>query len=164
MTLTTVKVLENIKACIKELEEICEGNRHMDYNRYSHRGYVYNKGYEFKTRAVCEELSIFDWWRDTLSTSQLKQMKSFVETAIKLGFKGYVCFKVGASGCANGMWAYTNESTDGYSPDDGDCIYHSFVSTDNYWSAEINGKWISTDSKYKFTLAEVKEALKNRGN
>lgn len=160
MTLTTAKVLENIKACIKELEEKNKGNIPVNYNRHSHRGYDYTKGYMFKIRAVCEELSIFDWWNDNLSLSQLKQMKSFVETAIKLGFNGYVCFKVGASGCANGMWAYTEESTDGFSPDGGNIIYHSFVSGDNYWDVAIDGKWNSSKNKYRFSLAEIKAVLK----
>ena len=90
----------------------------------------------FKISAVFDELSIFDWWNDTLSINQLKQMRTFLQQAIKLGFTGYVCFKVGASGCSHGMWAHKSESTDGYSPD-GDCLFHSFRSGDNYFDMHL---------------------------
>ena len=61
------------------------------------------KGKTVKIRDVYDELSIFDWWPETLPISRMKQMQSFLKNAIRLGFTGYVCFKVGASGCANGM-------------------------------------------------------------
>lgn len=90
---------------------------------------------------VCDRLSIFDWWNEKLSTSQLKQMKSFLNLAGELGYNGYVCFKVGAKHCSHGMWASKAESTDGYSPD-GACIYHSFRTGDNYYDCEFpTGKW-----------------------
>ena len=54
---------------------------------------------------VCDELSIFDWWSEYLCKTQLKDMRKFLKEAIKLGYTGYVCFKVGRTGCANGMWA-----------------------------------------------------------
>lgn len=84
---------------------------------------------------VCNELSIFDWWNDWMSKSQLKDMRKFLKEAIKLGYDGYVCFKVGASGCSNGMWAYKAESTDGYSPKNSEFLYKSFTPSYNYWSA-----------------------------
>ena len=68
------------------------------------------------TSSVCERLSIFDWWVDTISQTKLQDMKKFLQEAIKLGYTGYACFKVGATGCANGMWAYKEESEDGFSP------------------------------------------------
>lgn len=162
MTLTTAKVLENIKACMAELEAQCYFGTARNYDRYSHKGWDYSKGYMFKIRAVCSELSIFDWWKENLSMSQLKQMKNFVETAISLGFNGYVCFKVGSVGCSNGMWAYTEKSTDGFSPNKGDILYHNFVSGENYWSVAIDGDWkcITSEDRYKFTLAEVKERIR----
>lgn len=124
----------------------------------------YKSSYAFMISAVYKELSIFDWWNETLSMSQLKQMKKFLETAIQLGFTGYVCFKVGAAGCAHGMWAHKEESTTGYSPDC-DTLYHSFRSGDNYWDMQINDKWMrytipNADGRYKFTLKEVKNVLK----
>lgn len=80
---------------------------------------------KYRIREVYGNFGIFDWWNEYLSVTQLKQMKSFLEKAISLGFTGYVCFKVGASGCSNGMWAHKAESTTGYSPD-GTCLYHKF--------------------------------------
>lgn len=156
--LNAAQVLANINACIDELTAQEKIGANRNYNRYSHRGYDYTKGYGFKIRAVCDELSIFDWWNDTLSMSQLKQMRDFVKKAIELGFKGYVCFKVGAAGCAHGMWASTDESLDGYSPKTGDTLFHSFRAGDNYWSAEINGVWMNTEC----TLAEVKAELSKK--
>lgn len=85
-----------------------------------------------RIKEVYEDLGIFDWWNENLSISQLKEMRKFLKTAIELGFKGYVCFKVGAAGCAHGMWAFKKESETGYSPD-GACVFHSFRSGDNYW-------------------------------
>ena len=110
-------------------------------------------------RDVCDDLSIFDWWSDYLSINQLKQMQKFLKVAMELGYEGYVCFKVGVKGCANGMWAYKEESTTGYSPN-GECLYHSFVNGDNYYDCKLpNGKWMHNEDKYEFTLKEVKAAL-----
>lgn len=53
-------------------------------------------GGKFRITEVCEPLSIFDWWKDWLSVAQLKSMRQFLKEAIKLGYTGYVCFKVGA--------------------------------------------------------------------
>lgn len=113
----------------------------------------------FKIREVYRQLGIFDWWNEDLSFSQLKQMERFLVTAQKLGFNGYVCFKVGRSGCSHGMWAHRAESTDGYSPD-GECLHHSFVPGENYWDyCNADGKWMATREKWQFTLAEVKRAI-----
>ena len=84
------EVLANVVAMIAEGEEYNAENRR---NR------------RFRIYSVCNELSIFDWWNEYLSVSQLKQMRKFLETAITMGYAGYVCFKVGAAGCSNGMWA-----------------------------------------------------------
>ena len=117
--------------------------------------------YKFRIDDVFEDLGIFDWWHDYLSVSQLKQMQSFLKTAIKLGYDGYVCFKVGASGCAHGMWAHKNESTTGYSPD-GECLYHSFRNGDNYWDAcDKSNNWFGlAENKYNgFSLKELMEKI-----
>lgn len=141
-------VLNNVNKCIAELEGFIKTYGDYDVNRIS----GYHK--RFRMRAVYDELSIFDWWKEYLSLSQLKQMKSFLETAIKLGFNGYVCFKVGASGCSHGMWAHKAESENGYSPD-GDVLFHSFRSGDNYYSVKINDVW----SDYELNLKGVKEFI-----
>ena len=87
---------------------------------------------------VCDDLSIFDWWKDRLTVSQMKQMRAFLREAIKLGYTGYVCFKVGASGCSNGMWAYTEQTTTGHSPDTGKTLYRSFSPDYTYWSVNLD--------------------------
>lgn len=87
---------------------------------------------------VYDELSIFDWWPSNLTLTHMKQMRTFLKAAIKLGYTGYVCFKVGASDCSNGMWAYKAETPDGYSPK-GDYLYRSFTPDYTLWQAEING-------------------------
>ena len=81
---------------------------------------------------VCAELSIFDWWVEYISISRLKEMRTFLREAIKLGYTGYVCFKVGAEGCANGMWAHKVATVNGYSPK-GEFLYKSFTPSYNYW-------------------------------
>lgn len=88
---------------------------------------------------IYDDLSIFDWWPEWLTHSNMKKMKMFLENAIRLGYTGYVCFKVGASGCANGMWAHKKQTTDGYAPD-GDFIYRSFTPDYTCWEAKIGGK------------------------
>lgn len=152
-------VLSNINSCIAELEELQGKNTLPNPDRMVWKGYSNDKYY--KISGVCEELNIFDWFTETLSLSQLKQMKKFVETAIKLGFTGYTCFKVGAKYCAHGMWVHKNESTTGYSPDDGDVLYHSFRSGENYYDGKINGVWLH--DKYgtdvDFTLKQIKAEL-----
>lgn len=89
----------------------------------------------YRIRDVYEELSIFDWWPERLTATKLKDMRKFLRTAIKRGYTGYVCFKVGATGCANGMWAHKEESEDGFSPD-GEFLYKSFTPEYNYWSVK----------------------------
>lgn len=86
---------------------------------------------------VCDELSIFDWWVDNISISRLKEMRTFLREAIKLGYTGYVCFKVGATYCSNGMWAYREPTTSGYSPD-GEFLYRSFTPDYTYWDICYN--------------------------
>lgn len=123
--------------------------------------YLGKNFYRLRISDVCSDLSIFDWWNENLSRSQLKQMAKFLETAGELGFNGYVYFKVGAKYCSHGMWAYKNESTNGYSPD-GECLFHSFRSGDNYWDLRFpDGTWMyeKYDGKYEFTLKEVKAEL-----
>lgn len=119
------------------------------------------RGYSKKwdIRNHCDRLGIFDWWNDTLSVSQLKQMKKFLETAIELGYTGYVCFQVGASGCSHGMWAHELDSDTGYSPNEGGCLYHSFRNGDNYYDLKINGQWLGNDEKYQYSLKEIKAIL-----
>jgi hypothetical protein len=99
-----------------------------------------NRGLSREIRDVCQELSIFDWWPERLTITRMKQMRTFLKEAIKLGYTGYVCFKVGASGCANGMWAYKEPTTTGYSPDC-DAIYRSFTPDYTYWSFIKDGRW-----------------------
>lgn len=147
--LTAREILNNVNGAIKNMED------YKEKFGYSKKQYI---------SEVCEELSIFDWWNETLSVSQLKQMKKFLETVILLGFDGYACFKVGAKYCSHGMWAYREKSKDGYSPN-GDCIFHSFRSGDNYWDAELNGEWLhdkyatEENSCPDFTLKQIKEEL-----
>ena len=101
------------------------------------------EGKALRIDKVYAELGIFDWWNETLSITQMKQMRSFLRTAIDLGYTGYACFKVGAKYCAHGMWAYKEESEDDYSPERGGCIFHSFRSGDNYWSVRRDdGEWV----------------------
>lgn len=88
---------------------------------------------------IYDDLSIFDWWPETLSIKNAKAMAAFIKEAIKLGYTGYVCFKVGASGCANGMWAYPVPTTDGYSPDS-DFLYRSFSPDYTYWCYQKDGE------------------------
>ena len=91
---------------------------------------------------VFEELSIFDWWRDTLSKSQLQEMRQFLKEAIKLGYTGYVCFKVGATGCSNGMWAERYETTTGHSSTLAPTLYRSFTPAYRYWDVtDRYGHW-----------------------
>ena len=118
-------------------------------------------GYSYKWRIseVCNDLGIFDWWNELISVSQLKQMKKFLETAIELGYTGYVCFKVGASYCSHGMWAHELDSDTGYSPNEGGCLYHSFRNGDNYYDLKINGQWLGNDEKYQYSLKEIKAIL-----
>ena len=167
MNITAKTILENVEKCIEELKAAPSASEH-DYGRLTHKGYDKNKGWYFEIDVVCNELNIFDWWNDTLSLSQLKSMRKFLKTAIELGFDGYVCFKVGAAGCSHGMWAHKDLSTNGFSPD-GDFLFHSFRSGDNYYDMKLNDVWMQNmdmfkseedECRYEFTLKEVKEALK----
>ena len=123
---------------------------------------IYN-GRTVKIRDICDELSIFDWWPETLPISRMKQMQSFLKNAIRLGFTGYVCFKVGASGCTNGMWAHKESSTNGFSPD-GNVLYRSFTPDYTYWSANINDNWIPDIDGESYdsckTIEELEKLLK----
>ena len=96
---------------------------------------------------IYRDLSIFDWWRDELSLTQLKAMRTFLKEAIKLGYTGYVCFKVGATGCANGMWANKVPTTDGYSPK-GAFLYRSFTPAYTEWAVyDEDGNCVAAEIK-----------------
>lgn len=120
------------------------------------------RGCSREIRQICDDLSIFDWWPERLTVTHMKQMRTFLKEAIKLGYTGYVCFKVGASGCANGMWAYKNETTNGYSPDC-DAIYRSFTPDYTYWSFCKDDKWLPGDEEYDSlkTAKMLENALAN---
>lgn len=101
-----------------------------------------------KITDVYDELSIFDWWLEFLTKSKLYEMRQFLKEAIKLGYEGYVCFKVGATGCANGMWAALEESEDGHSPN-GATLFRSFTPQYLYWDiTDKTGDW-DFEGKYK---------------
>ena len=159
--LNAQEVLDNVRELKEELQAVVDNGMYGDLwnvDRHKRVGYSYPstaRCIRFKMRGVCKELSIFDWWNDTLSMNQLRQMETFLTQAIALGFTGYVCFKVGSVGCSHGMWAHTEQSTDGYSPKEGDCLYHSFVSDENYFKIEQGGEWSRA-----MNLKQVKEALK----
>lgn len=152
------QVLKNVQELIRKAEEGKRTEKVWSYGRGfgAKTRTVYPK---YKIREVCNQLSIFDWWNEELSVHQLKQMEKFLETAAKLGFNGYVCFKVGAKGCSHGMWAHKAESETGYSPD-GECLHHSFRTGDNYWDyCNAENKWMANRERWQFTLDEVKQAM-----
>ena len=107
---------------------------------------------------VCHELSIFDWWVNDLSISRLKEMRTFLREAIKLGYTGYVCFKVGAEGCANGMWANKLPTTDGHSPRGCDFLYRSFTPSYTYWDI-IYADRERGDDRLSYRLGKKFDAL-----
>lgn len=114
----------------------------------------------FLISSVYNDLSIFDWWPEYLSKSKLREMRQFLEEAIKLGYTGYVCFKVGATGCSNGMWAHTElETDDGYSPNNCPVLYRSFTPAYRYWDVtDKDGNW-DFEGKYK----DEEDRFKNWG-
>ena len=116
----------------------------------------------FRIRDVAYELSIFGWWNDYLSKSQLMDMRKFLNEAIKLGYTGYVCFKVGATGCANGMWANKEESTNGFSPK-GECLYKSFTPEYNYWAVSNGLEFYPQGKEYDSvtTIAGIEKVVEN---
>lgn len=139
------EVLKNVEAMITDLE--------------NQNGRLYGYRPSYRIADVCNELNIFDWWNENLSKSQLQDMKKFLKEAIKLGYTGYVCFKVGATGCANGMWAYKEESTTGYSPD-GEFLFKSFTPDYNCWSVKTaNGDMLGDFGAIK-TIKQLEALLK----
>ena len=113
-------------------------------------------------REVCYELSIFDWWVEKLTLSRLKEMRTFLREAIKLGYTGYVCFKVGAEGCANGMWANKVPTTNGYSPK-GEFLYKSFTPSYNYWDiCDYSNGYGETAFKLSEKVGKEFDALKTK--
>lgn len=113
-------------------------------------GYLDNPLRRFPISSVCNDLSIFDWWPEYLTKSKLQEMRQFLREAIKLGYTGYVCFKVGATGCANGMWARTElETDDGYAPNNCPTLFRSFTPAYRYWDVtDKDGNW-DFEGKYK---------------
>lgn len=167
--LNASEVLANVEAML--MDAATSKVKVRDWSCYAYIRYRYvNKRWLIDD--VYKDLSIFDWWNDYLSVSQLRQMRDFLKAAIKRGFTGFACFKVGAKYCANGMWVHTKESEDGLSPD-GSRIYHSFTPEHSYWDVcDESGKWIArTDRKdkygydigYQHTLKEVDAFLAEKG-
>lgn len=133
----------NAKEVLKVVEEKIKELEASKYNKY------------LRINEVCNELSIFDWWNNKLSLTKLKDMRKFLKEAIKLGYTGYVCFKVGSTGCSSGMWAHTTETNDGYSPDS-DFLYKSFTPEYNYWQLSKNGKAYPNGETFD-SLTTIKE-------
>lgn len=102
-------------------------------------------GWSMPIGMVYDRFSIFDWWPERLTVAHLKQMRTFLKEAIKLGYTGFVCFKVGASGCANGMWAYKMESTNGHAPDDPEALYRSFTPDYTYYGVCHKDQWLPAE-------------------
>ena len=127
----------------------------MREREYAWSKWCYRHYGRITMRECCNDLSIFDWWTEYISISKLKEMRKFLKEAIKLGYTGYVCFKVGASGCANGMWAHKLPSVNGYSPD-GEFLYKSFTPDYNYWDVcdDTNGYG---DKSFRLSRALGKE-------
>lgn len=120
---TTATVMERLYEYIEE-----------DKNYYSRL----NKHMRIPIDTCYKGLSVFDWFKNNLTRTDLNNMLDFCSLAAALGFNGYVCFKVGASGCANGMWAHKELSTDGFSPK-GDFIYRSFTPDETYYAIKDGG-------------------------
>lgn len=137
-------VLEAVERYIRILEM-----KHKMFSRWSYR-------YKLTMRECYKDLSIFDWWVDDLSLTRLKQMRTFLKEAIKLGYTGYVCFKVGVAGCANGMWAHKLPTTDGYSPKC-DFLYRSFTTNYTYWDICDYSKGYGKGEAFKLSEAVGKE-------
>lgn len=118
-------------------------------------------GRTVKIDDVYDDLSIFDWWKDDLSISNMKDMRKFLKEAVRMGFTGYCCFKVGVTGCANGMWANRENSTDGYSPKDSPCLYKAFTCAYDYWSIDLKGddNWLPARNEYDCckTVTDLKD-------
>ena len=121
-------------------------------------------GQTIKIRDHYNALSIFDWWTENLSVSKMKQMEAFLKNAIRLGYNGYVCFKVGAHQCSNGMWAYKEVSKDGYAPES-DALYRSFSPDYTYYQFSKNGIWYPIRDKYDSykTIKELEKLMKEVG-
>lgn len=96
-------------------------------------------------RSTYEQLSIFDWWKDSLSRQNLRDMKSFLELALELGLTGYCCFKVGMKGYTNGMWACEYERTD-------DCTLTAFKGRDAGKEIYRTFLGVQYPKKYSFSL------------
>ena len=47
------------------------------------------RGCSREIRQVYDDLSIFDWWPERLTITHMKQMRTFLREAIKLGYDGY---------------------------------------------------------------------------
>lgn len=137
--LNAQQVLDNVNCVIARLE--------------SHRWL------KLRTREVCNDLSIFDWWTERLSMAQLRAMRAFLNAAIDMGYDGYVCFKVGAKYCSSGMWAYKAESENGFSPK-GACVYRSFYSTGNYWDAFDGREWLTGGGEDYDTIRSARQLKK----
>ena len=140
-------VLEVVEGYMAELEEYKE---------------TYHRSRRLRINDVYDELSIFDWWNEYLSMTQLKDMRKFLKEAIKLGYTGYVCFKVGATYCSNGMWAHTEPSTDGHSPDGCPCLYKSFTPDYNYWTVSDEEGYFDVDEHEYKTIRELEAYIEAR--
>ena len=96
-----------------------------------------------------------------ISVANQKDMKRFLNLAIELGYTGYVCFKVGASGCANGMWAHKEQSEDGYSPK-GECLYRSFSPDYVYYNAKLSDDTWLADKEESYDAIKRASTLKKK--
>ena len=117
----------------------------------------YENGETFTIPQVYNDLNIFDWFNDSFSKRKLQTMRAFLKASIKFGYTGYCCFKVGSRGTANGMWAYKQKSTTGYSPD-GEFIYRSFTPDYIEWAMiDADGNNLTGENEDETTFKTWKD-------
>lgn len=108
---------------------------------------------DFTIEFAYEPLNIFDWFRDTLTRKDINDMIEFLQNAIELGYTGYVCFKVGDSDTASGMWARKPNN-------EGCFLYHTFSPDCDYYtvySKKENGS-VKYSNDFK-TITEVRNYI-----
>lgn len=112
------------------------------YSRYSVKNYINLTGTD----------------RSQVTKTMLKEMKKFLEKAIKFGFIGDVKFRIGYD---NGMYASTRVTQEGY--DEGQLIlYHNFGSERKYWQLRTGRKIIGEDCTKEKEIKELIEKY-NKG-
>lgn len=150
------ETLKNVNIMLDGLE----GTRQLTQKEKNDFGWERWNGREYYNEYKAKNYLAFrSCDRNRISKAMLKEMKTFLTKAEKMGFYGKVEFKCGYT---NGMWASTRDYSTAEERIGQIVLYHTFTSEYKYWQLRnekdlMIGHICNTDKEIKDMVKEYNE-------